>query len=68
MNVSIDSWYRGLIALVVPQYVPQEIGDESRIIALEIGDVESGIKGPIILVDEEHLTDCAVTSCDYARS
>jgi hypothetical protein len=63
--VSIHTRHSGLVAAGVGQDALKKIRRESRIVALEVLDIECGVQRPEILLDEKYFAECSVTAGNY---
>lgn len=66
--VTIDSRNTAFSAMRLKVNCSQQTSNEERIIPMEIPYEESGIVRPIISLEKEHFTDCAVSTSYDSRS
>src|SRR4051812_25011025 len=62
--VAVDTWHRTRSISCPEVQLTQEVGDELPIAPLKVDDVEAGIERPEVVLDVEHLAECAIAAGD----
>src|SRR5579885_1447228 len=63
-DIAVYSRNSGLVALIVPQHVPEKVGNKACVVAFEVRNVEGRVKGPVVLLNIENFPESAVAPSD----